>query len=222
LVKLKLERQRKGFNQLAAIYDYLLLIPPGRGFIKSQEALIPLLPQKKSCLIIGGGTGTFLRSLIISGKVTQIVYLDISENMLSQASAKIKDLHQNCTVEFRRGSFDKVAEEEKFDLIITNFFLDLFSHEEVKTWISFIHEKLSDEGLFYYTDLQISKGKTLKTFIKNMYIKVLYFFFRNATAISGKTLIDLRTEILQSGFNVIHEKGYLKALFYSAIFIKRS
>ncbi|GAL83382.1 ubiquinone/menaquinone biosynthesis methylase [Sporocytophaga myxococcoides] len=217
-----MERQRKGFNRLAAIYDYLLLIPPGRGFIKSQEELIHLLPEKKSCLIIGGGTGNFLRSLIISGKVTNIVNLDISEKMLAKASVKIKDLYQDCKVEFRRGSFDKIAEEEKFDLIITNFFLDLFSQEEVKTWISFIHEKLSSEGLFYYTDLQISRGKTLRTFMKNMYIKVLYFFFRNTTSISGKTLIDLRTEILQSGFNIIHEKGYLKELFYSAIFKKRS
>lgn len=222
MVKLKLERQRKGFNRLAAIYDYLLLIPPGRGFIKSQEALIPLLPQKKSCLIIGGGTGTFLRALIISGKVQHVVYLDISENMLSLASAKIKDLNQECLVEFRRGSFDKITKDEKFDLIVTNFFLDLFSLAELKIWIRFIADKLSDEGLFYFTDLQISKGKTFKTFMNNIYIKVLYFFFRNTTNISGKTLIDLRTEILQSGFNVIHEKGYLKELFYSAIFKKRS
>ncbi len=222
MVKLKLERQRKGFNRLAAIYDYLLLIPPGRGFIKSQDVLIPLLPQKKSCLIIGGGTGTFLRSLIISGKVTHIVYLDISEKMLAKASAKIKDLNQKCKVEFRRGSFDKITEDEKFDLIVTNFFLDLFSQEEVKAWMRFINNKLSDGGLFYFTDLQISRGKTFRTFLNNIYIKVLYFFFRNTTGINGKTLIDLRTEILQSGFNVIHEKDYLKELFYSAIFKKRS
>ncbi|MBO9700742.1 MAG: class I SAM-dependent methyltransferase [Sporocytophaga sp.] len=217
-----MERQRKGFNRLAAIYDYLLLIPPGRGFIKSQNELIPLLPQKKSCLIIGGGTGTFLRSLIISGKVTRIVYLDISEKMLSQASNKIKDLNQKCNVEFRRGSLDRITEDEKFDLIVTNFFLDLFSPDEVKAWIRLIHNKLSEEGLFYFTDLQISRGKTFKTFMNNIYIKMLYFFFRNTTAISGKTLIDLRTEILQSGFNVVYEKGYLKELFYSAIFKKRS
>lgn len=222
MVKLKLERQRKGFNRLAAIYDYLLLIPPGRGFIKSQEALIPRLPQKKSCLIIGGGTGTFLKSLIISGKVKHVVYLDISEKMLSQAAAKIKDLNEECRVDFRRGSFDEITKDEKFDLIVTNFFLDLFSLTELKAWIRFIADRLSDEGLFYFTDLQISKGNTLKTFMKNIYIKVLYFFFINTTAISGKTLIDLRTEILQSGFSIVHEKGYPKELFYSAIFKKRS
>ncbi|WP_028982214.1 class I SAM-dependent methyltransferase [Sporocytophaga myxococcoides] len=217
-----MERQRKGFNRLAAIYDYLLLIPPGKGFIKSQEGLIPLLPVKKSCLIIGGGTGTFLKSLLLAGKVKRIVYLDISEHMLDQASAKIKDLNHECLVEFRRGSFDKITEDEKFDLIVTNFFLDLFSLTELKIWIRFIGDKLSDEGLFYFTDLQIVRGKTFRTFMNNMYIKVLYFFFRNTTAISGKTLIDLRTEILQSGFTVVHEKGYMKELFYSAIFKKRS
>jgi tRNA (cmo5U34)-methyltransferase len=221
LVKIKLERQRKGFNRLAAIYDYLLLIPPGKGFIKSQEALLPLLPPKKSCLIIGGGTGTFLKTLVTSEKVQHIVYLDISDKMLAVASAKISNLAHKCTVEFRRGSLEDIKKDETFDLIITNFFLDLFTREEVQAWLSFIDKHLSDNGLFYFTDLQYSTGKTFKKRLQHFYIQFLYVFFRSLTAIKGKSLIDLRTEIRQSGFTIVHEKDY-KELFYSAIFKKRS
>lgn len=205
---------RKGFDRLSRFYDLLLRMSSGAAIPRSQTALLPQMPNGKKALIVGGGTGTFLVELIKSGKTEDITYIDISEGMIRQSRKKVDTL--NASVKYICGTLEDLKPEERFDMIFTPYFLDLFEEKERVSIMKSIQAHLNPGGYWYVSDFAYPDQNLPGKFYRLAH-RILYLFFRTVCGISGQQLPDLKSELMAMNMKLVEEKYFLKRLLWAGL-----
>lgn len=204
----------KGFDLLAPWYDLLLTIPPGKHIKGSQYFFIDQLPFCEKVLIIGEGTGSFLKEILLKKKTKRIWVVENSKAMVRAAEKKIKRLPESekAKVRFITTPFQEFHTEEKFDLIVTNFFLDLFAEPTVRSMGVKIREMLRPQGSWYFTDFVPLVSSDEYGWFKKTYIQILYCFFSVVTGIEGKQLPDFEKIFMELKMEETASKFFAKKL----------
>ena len=215
------QKLKQGFNFLSRFYDHLLLFTSGKIIVKSQVSQIKNLPYCSKALLIGEGTGSFLKELATSGKALHIVYLDISEGMCQLAQKKLKITNHATQIEYRIGSFEQLAEGEYFDLISTNYFLDVFTPEQLDVYIPLLSSHLKKDGIWYCTDFYKPSKLRVKDYLFKPILSVLYLFFRAICRLPAKKLPPSFEKLAMYGLKEDSAKFFLGGLIKSSINIKR-
>lgn len=216
----KLTRIKKGFDFLSPFYDFLLYITSGNYIPRSQLLLADSFPDADKVLILGGGTGTFLADLLSLYKVKKVVYVDISPGMIRQSKKRLASNQQFYEkVDFRTGSLDVIGKEEKFDFVITNYFLDVFPETELPTLISKLIQHLNEEGSWLVTDFHHG-NKNYKNRMFRVITSLLYLFFRVVCGIKCKKLPDIAKIMKNRKLHLEKEAFMVKGLLRTAIYRK--
>ncbi|MGA0558567.1 class I SAM-dependent methyltransferase [Larkinella sp. VNQ87] len=121
-----------GFDGIASFYDFLSRLVFGNALLKAQSRWLDLLPARSTILIFGGGTGWLLARLLATCDPRKIIYLDASPKMISMSRKRVKD---DPRVDFRIGTETSVRSNDRVDVVITPFILDLFSENRLKNRI---------------------------------------------------------------------------------------
>ncbi|MDB5240486.1 MAG: type 12 methyltransferase [Spirosoma sp.] len=141
------------FDWIAPVYDALVFVVFGRRLNRAQAVFLDRIPPGASVLIVGGGTGWLLEPLLTDGRAARIVYLESSARMLARASCRMLNRQLMGTVEFRLGDERSLRSDERFDLLMTPFVLDLFTTETLQTlFIPRLRSALKENGLWLITD----------------------------------------------------------------------
>ncbi len=182
------------FNKIAWFYDFLKKIVYGNSTIKAEQFFLPKIKRGDSVLIIGGGTGEILES--IAEEIT-IDFVDASPNMISRAQKR----KTKASVSFICGTKQDIP-KEKYDVVITNFFLDLFEDDELSQIVEDLKQHCSRHWIV--TDFQ--NAKSSKT-IGKVLEWCMYRFFKLTTSIGAKRVADFDTLLKTKGMNVIASKS---------------
>ena len=215
------KKLKKGFDFLSRFYDLLLFISSGKTIVNSQVSLIKKLPQCSKALLIGEGTGNFLKELAASGRAQRIVYLDISSGMCQQAQNKLKTINHQAEVEFRIGSFECLLEDEVFDLISTNYFLDVFTSDQLDVYIPLLASHLKEGGVWYCTDFYSPPKLRLKDHLFKPILAALYLFFRLICRLPAHKLPPSFEKLAFYGLKEQNTEYFLVGFIKSSISIKR-
>lgn len=137
------------FNRIASFYDFLSSVFFGKKLIKASAYHLDLVPANARILIIGGGTGSIIPKLFEKIEPDYVLFLDNSEAMVNITKQKVKDLilQKSTKIEFRVGTAEDMRPEETFDVIITNFFLDLFDREQLMVIMKKLYNHLKTGGV---------------------------------------------------------------------------
>ncbi len=121
-----------------------------------------------------GGTGKFLRSLLTAAKTDHITYIDLSQQMINLSERYINKHipEKREQVTFICGSIEAIPTDDQYDLIVTNYFLDVFNKEELEEVFNKLHAHFTSKGIWYYTDFTLDKEQ-LKGF-RNFFLSVDY------------------------------------------------
>ena len=206
------------FDKVASIYNTLCSIVFGNNIKKAQYYFLNKIPENSSILIIGGGTGDFLSTLMHLKKPAQIVFIESSEKMLDICKSKlnIKCLSE---IKFRKGTEDSLREEEMFDVIITYFFLDLFSDNELTRIMQKLNSHLKKGGMWLFSDFQVSKYSWRKYWQKIL-IQTMYLFFNITSGLKNNKLEDFGTYFGNLKLNSLYEVYLFKRMIYVCVYIK--
>jgi tRNA (cmo5U34)-methyltransferase len=216
-------KAQHGYNRIAVFYDLAARIFFFNRINKSQVTLVPFLPDFNSCLILGGGSGYFLQQILSQHKTARFVYVDLSDQMIQMAKNRIKrklpeEFHR---IEFRCASVEDIK-NKSFDLIVCNYFLDLFTDEEVDLLLErFYSETLSSKGYVYFTDFVIPESHWMMKKMAEALLKVLYYIFRITTSIRSTQLPDFPLLFKKNNFDVLHIDSFSGGIMISAIYKKR-
>ena len=151
-------------------------------------------------LVLGGGTGWWLKKFFENRPECSMVYIELSPKMLEMSK---RALENDKRVTFKHGSEDLVIEVNEFDAVITACFFDLFSDNELSKIVSKIKTSVKPNGLWLATDFIENK------WWHSILLFVMYSFFRITTGLQNQNLPDWRMILAQEN---IHEQG--KELFY--------
>lgn len=205
------------FNRIAPYFERLEKIVFNNQMQCCRTAFLSELPCVKKVALIGEGDGRFLVELLKENKFEKIHYIDSSEKMLELARKRVQKFSSNelSLVEFFHCDLMSEAMPcQNYDLVVTNFFLDLFNEQGLKKNISKIAAACKETAIWLYADFQISSG--LLPRVRSLaWMKVMYVFFRVIAKIQSRSLID-PAEILESkGFQLRalreFQRGLMKA-----------
>ena len=194
------------FNRIAGYYDFLARIVFGRSIRTCQVGFLSLIPDSSDILILGGGTGWIVEELKIRTKNCSIWYIELSDRMISLAKSNDESQHVN----FLHGSEKDIPNEKTFDVVITNFFLDLFPEHKLRTTIQAIEKSLEKKAIWLVSDFV--DGRWWHCAL----LWIMYRFFKLTTGIEASTLPRWERSIEACGFK--EEKHQ----FFYGMFIKSS
>jgi tRNA (cmo5U34)-methyltransferase len=211
----------KGFDRIAFFYDQMASIASFNHINKSQLAFIAHLSTQSTCLILGGGTGYFLQKLLEVNKSIQITYVDASEKMIEYSKERIL---KNLPTDLHRVEFVCAAVEdfgfETYDVIVCNYFFDLFEENVVQGLLKQCYAALSDNGILYVTDFVLHTNWSMKSYISKISLWLLFHFFSWATYLQTKELVDMERVILLNKFERIMQKKFFGGMLQSTVFKK--
>lgn len=196
-----------GFDFLAPVYDSLARLIFGEAMVDSQTCFLDRIPIGAKILILGGGTGWLLEKINEQNKSCKILYVDVSAEMIKKAKGRMtKD-----EIHFVQGTEQDIPKEMMFDVIITNFYFDLFSDEKLKPILERIHQHTKRSSSWYVTDFVEA------TWWHRWMLKLMYFFFRVVCKIDGAQLPKWRSALQSLDWNEKESKSHFKGFINSSI-----
>jgi|SRR5688572_27754561 len=198
-----------GFDRVALLYDALAGMVFGKSMRESQFFYLDRIPSGAKVLILGGGTGWLAKRLLQINLTCSIVYQEASGEMISQSRKRMSegDLKR---IRFVHAS--EIVPGEAFDVVITNFFLDLFQPSGLNDVVSQIKSSINQNGLWIITEF-IDEGKWWQKIL----LKTMYVFFRITSGIQATSLPPWENTVHQNGMILVESKGFYKGFIRSEV-----
>lgn len=200
------------FNTIAPIYDLLATLVFVGKINKSQKAFLHQINNGDRVLILGGGAGTILKLLNRQDVDLNITYLDISYKMTSRAkSVVIKD---GLKVDFMTADFFSTSFDLKYDVVICNYFLDLFNSFEIERLAQKIKALMKLRSRLLVTDFEILEDSNWQKY----FYSVMLFFFRMVANVSVNKCPKHHELLIKEGFKVVGEVRFYKKFIVSRVY----
>lgn len=226
-----------GYDRLARWYAPIEWLRFGRTLQRARLSLLDELPMVSSALFLGEGDGRLLIPFAKRQPQAEIVSVDISRAMLKRqhqrfaksgcsnrirfVQADISDITQRGTtgdVPVAPEKLSRVLAEPaetspsdlaatRFELVVTPFFLDCFDAAEQPQVISRIAAQVHVPGWWYYVDFRIAEPRWARLWSR-FWLRCMHGFFRFATDLQSKELVDPTPSLSAHGFRCRAERRF--------------
>jgi len=201
-----------GFNRVAPVYDSLARIVFGSAIDRSTTAFLSQLPSNARILILGGGSGRLLPALVNTLPQAGIVFIDASSKMIDQAKKRV---HAGAPVQFIHGTEDNIP-DNRFDAVITPFYLDVFETNTLKVVVEKISQKMQGSAEWHVCDFRNH------VWWHRVFLAGMYFFFRLTTDIGARRMADYEVVLLTAGWRKKESKDYYAAFIEASRWQRQS
>jgi len=158
-----MDRVRQHFDEEACEFDGLIvkLIPHYEQMV---EALVLAIPFESAASMkvvdLGCGTGTVAQHVLQVFPNAQITCVDIAENMIALARAKLAMYE---TVQYMVSDFQSFAVDGKYDVIVSSLALHhLATDIDKQNFYGQIYSGLRSGGVFYNADIVLGSSDFLQ------------------------------------------------------------
>lgn len=156
-----------------------------------------------------------MHSILKAGYSGEIVCLDISQKMQQKSMRRIQNLKKS-RVHFILGEIIDVLNTHKFDCIVANFFLDVFSKDSLNQLFENLNDLIELECCFYFVDFVSKPGAVIDW--RKVVIKPLYCLFYLICRIETTQLPEYDYFFQKYNWNLKNEKNRLFGLISSRIY----
>jgi tRNA (cmo5U34)-methyltransferase len=199
------------FDGIGPFYDFLASVAFMGRIRKSQRYFLKRLPPAKSVLVLGGGSGWILEDIVRDIKPITICYVEASAWMLQKARSR----QVASEVTYIHGTENEVPGDQPFDLVITNFFLDMFDENGVSSVAERVHDHLSTNGVWMVTDF------TCRNTFHRALLYIMYRFFSITTGLQQRSLSAWYNTVSGSGFRCTQEASFFGGFIRACVFKRR-
>jgi ubiquinone/menaquinone biosynthesis C-methylase UbiE len=216
------------FDTLAPYYETLERIAFGNTLQRCRVACLNEIAAPRRALIVGEGTGRFLRELLRMHPEVEIDCIDASQRMLQLARERVdRELLDHAErVRFLHHDIASYALPEfRYDLLVTHFFLDCFPEAALIGVIKKLAQLSTDDANWLLADFCIPK-EGMTRFRAHGWLAAMYLFFRITARIEASELIDPTPFLRAEGFALARQhlfrKGMLKSEVWRRDLVTRS
>jgi len=200
---------KTNFDSVAFLYDGMAKLVFGNRLLEAQCHFLHQVKPYSQVLILGGGSGELLERLLRLQPACSVCYIDSSEKMIALSQKRVGQLNN---VTFIQGTENSIPADRQFDVIITNFYLDLFTPESLTKVVETIKGHLKSTGIWLATDFA-----NTSSIIDTVMLRVMYAFFRMVSKIEASRLPDWEGE-LRKYFREIESKSFRRGFIRSLVF----
>lgn len=205
-----MKRVTNQFETIAGIYDPLARLVFGNAIVDAQIFFLDTLPKRGTVLIIGGGTGWILPEIFKQAPQLEITYVEASASMLAKAKQQVFTQKK---VTFILGTELDIPKEQSYDVIITNFFLDLFKEDHLKTVVRTLRSHSKVNGKWLVTEFAAGEKWWQKSLLWAM-----YRFFKITCNIEADRLPQWQEEFKRVGLIERRQKLFYRDFIGTAVY----
>ena len=212
------DQSSNGYDRLARHYRILETLMFGSGLQRSRTALVESIPPCQNALILGDGDGRLLESFLSSQPECQITSVDQSSKMLKLQRRRLANHPQRGNVTWKQQDARDLQDcNSKFDLLITAFFLDCLTLQELEQHLPGWLSTLRSGGWFYFVDFrqpdsgwQLMRGRICLT--------IMHWFFRRLTDLPNHTLVNMEAVLNRYPIELVASKNMNHELISSRLY----
>jgi SAM-dependent methyltransferase len=211
---------RPYFDRLAPAYQILERCTFGGLLHGCRTAHLSRLRACRRALVLGDGDGRFLADLVRSNPDLAADSLDISPAMIALARRRLARVPgavgrvRFVVADARTDSLPAVG----YDLVVTNFFLDCFGPTELATVVRRAASACAPDAVWVDGDFRLPVAGWERS-VARLLLAVMYGFFRLATRLPARALIDPAPLLAAEGFELVEEvprlRGFLSARLWA-------
>lgn len=215
------------FDRVARLYRWAEYLSLGPLLTRTREHFLPKLGDRRRAFVLGDGDGRFLARLLHENPQLSALAVDTSAAMLSLLRQRCEQathsqLTEGNTARLRTAQADAltILAPADTDLIVTHFFLDCFTQEDVTALARRLFEGARPGTLWLLSDFRIPRRAILRP-LAAIYIRALYFAFRVLTGLRTTRLPDTEHALAAAGFTRIERYELCFGLLYTELWRKR-
>jgi SAM-dependent methyltransferase len=196
---------------IARWYRWLEYIGFGGALERRRCALLAdIIDSQGDVLVLGEGDGRFLAKFIASRKTPPnhreitvrtprltVDYVDLSAKMLELARSRAGT---DGVTYHHADALTIPLPAAHYDLIVTHFFLDCLSEDEAKSLVEKISVAVKPDARWLISEFREPSGWA------RAIVQILYLFFRVATGLRTRRLIDHHPLLAGAGFVLAREE----------------
>ncbi|GGZ22429.1 hypothetical protein GCM10007049_14070 [Echinicola pacifica] len=202
------------YDKLAGIYDSLAYMALGREFFASHRAFLEEVNEGDTVLFIGGGSGGVLKEISDrAGSAGRVYFVEASARMIQMAQEKISKSGENAhnnVIFLHQGDFDALP-EERVDLVITQYLLDVLVDKDIEKLFQAIEQRASENVKWLVAEFTNKASRKWMT-------QSMILFFRLFTQNPRNNLPQVEDYFFAEGYTLLRQqsfkKGWIKALLY--------
>jgi SAM-dependent methyltransferase len=201
------------FDRLALVYRWMEWLTFGPFLSRCRCAFLHRLSQHQRALILGDGDGRFTASLLTYNPAVLVDAVDASHVMLSELLRRARPHRSRVQIQaadIRAWEPPRAA----YDLVVTHFFLDCFTTDEVASLAAQIRSRMRPDAAWIVSEFAFPANR-FGRFIARPLIWFLYRAFGVLTGLRIRALPDHRKALSQSGFILKHRQKRLGGLLVS-------
>jgi SAM-dependent methyltransferase len=207
------------FDPLARPYRWLEYLTLGRTLERCRLHYLPTLLQQKRALILGDGDGRFLAQLLAQNPHLHADAVDTSAIMLKLLSRRCEAVDANIESRLQINHTSALnfspPSEEKYDLVVTHFFLDCLTQTDLESLIHRISPSLAPGAIWLFSDFRVPSGPMRLP--AKLVIRTLYLAFRILTGLRTTHLPDHATPLAHAGLTRVAYHHRLAGLLTTEI-----
>jgi SAM-dependent methyltransferase len=179
------------------------------------------LKTARRALVLGDGDGRFTAELLRVNPEVQIDAVDASPAMLRALirRAGADAVRVRTIVADIRGW--KPEGWERFDLVVSHFFLDCLTTDELEALASSVRRALKEDASWVVSDFAVPEGWAGRL-AGRLLIGFLYRVFGVLTGLRIRRLPDHAAALRSAGFGLVERREMLSGLLFSEVWISKS
>ncbi len=186
------------------------------GFLqRSRLAFLDEIPKPVNALFVGEGNGRCLAEFVKAHPHAHFTCLDSSLAMLKLAGKRVAKL-QTGSVDFIHSDLLTWRTNQKFDLIVTHYFLDCFDADGLGKVIPHLAAVAAPGAHWLIADFHQPATGWRKGFAAFL-LAALYRFFGLTTGLATRQLVAPDPFLLQSGFKKIRRRSFACGLIHGVL-----
>ena len=203
------------FGRLASAYRWMEYFSFGLYLQRCRMLRIAEMTACRRTLVYGDGDGRFLAKLVRSAPGMRIAAVDVSSEMLRQATKQIPSrarvrLMQADALTCEVSAFP----EAPFDLVVSHFFLDCFDEEELATLLARVNAATDEAAVWLVSDFAIPQQPVARQ-LGWLVVGGLYLAFGVLTGLRTRRLPDHGRAMRESGWRLEDRRTLLLGLLVS-------
>ncbi|MGC2163127.1 MAG: class I SAM-dependent methyltransferase [Silvibacterium sp.] len=203
------------FDHLAQPYRWLEYFSFGPMLERCRFHRIPELATAQRALVLGDGDGRFLARLLTANLHLQADVVDQSPAMLRLLEARASAAGARDRIRIHQADVLAFVPAGTYDLVVTHFFLDCFTTEDVETLAETIRPHLAPNARWLISEFAIPGG--IASLPAKSIVASLYAAFRVLTGLRTRSLPNYAAVLTRSGFTLEERKPFLAGLLVSEL-----
>jgi ubiquinone/menaquinone biosynthesis C-methylase UbiE len=206
------------FDRLARVYGMLERVAFGRGLERTRFCFLERLVDCENILVLGEGDGRCLERIAALAPSARIHCVDASRSMLARAASRLPAETQTRVTFQHADVLTTSFQPAHYDAVVTLFFLDCFTTEQVDAIVRLVHPALRSGASWLFADFSVP-ASGLSRWRARAWLALLYAFFRWQTQLTARSLPPSEELLRARGFRCAAERSFDHGLLRSAVYV---